>query len=40
VHLLDRLDVELVGKQVRWTEAYALRVMDEVWPAYLRRFGL
>jgi hypothetical protein len=77
--LLDRLEVEIAGMEVRWTEsqarafqllhilphelghhhdrittrtkrymgrgepyaeAYALRVMDEVWPAYLQRFGL
>ena len=78
--LLDRLEVEIAGNEVRWTEpqarafqllhilphelghhhdristrdpalhgaaaepyaeAYALRVMDEIWPAYLQRFGI
>ena len=77
--LLDRLEVEIVGSEVRWTEAqarafqllhilphelghhhdrmttrtkrymargepyaeaYALEVLEDVWPAYLARFGI
>lgn len=77
--LLDRLEVEIAGDEVRWTEAqarafqllhilphelghhhdrmttrtrryaargepyaeeYANRVLDDVWPAYISRFGI
>jgi hypothetical protein len=77
--LLERLEVEIAGPEVRWTEAqarafqllhilphelghhhdrittrtrryaargepyaeaYALKVLDDVWPAYITRFGI